>query len=221
MVTRARGIEMGDLSPPVDPMTTGENGSRFFDPTSVHPDEELGFMDTADRWNFDHNIRVDAIETLPHKTLVGYCAIVSPEGVHNLYEKLWRAFLSRMEKLVGFQERAFYGVCCNLQANRLFEYWLAVEVHPGEDPPRDLIPFQLFGGTYGSSVEERDFSLPSIYNALIQRWIAPVDYTLDWKLPFFEIHVPGRQTRSAVKICLPLKFAVMNYKDYLSVCLGA
>jgi hypothetical protein len=158
---------------------------------------------------------------MPQKTLAGYCAIVSPEGIHDLYDKLWKAFLTRVEGPEFFAKRAYYGICCNLQANNLFEYWLTVEVFPGDLVPKDLIPFHLSGGTYGSSVEGREVSLPKIYRSLIHGWTAPPDYTLDWKMPFFEIHGPGQAKNEAVKICLPLQFSVMNYKEYLSICLGA
>jgi predicted transcriptional regulator YdeE len=164
---------------------------------------------------------VDAIEALPSKTLAGYCAIVSPEGILELHDKLWRAFLSRVEKTRCFEERAFYGVCCNLQANGLFEYWLTAEVDPGDQIPRDLIPFHLSGGTYGSTVENCDFSLPKVYNSLVQDWSAPPDYALDWKMPFIEIHNPGPARGSVVKVCLPLQFSVLNYKEYVSAYLGA
>jgi predicted transcriptional regulator YdeE len=169
----------------------------------------------------NYNIRVDAIEALPRKILAGYCAIVSPEGANDLYEKLWRAFLARTEKIEGCAERAYYGVCCNLQANGFFEYWLTVEVLPGDWIPKDLIPFHINEGTYGTSVETREISLPEIYCSLIHRWTAPPDYALDWKMPFFEIYAPGEAREKAVKICLPLQFSVMNYKEYLSVSLGA
>jgi predicted transcriptional regulator YdeE len=167
------------------------------------------------------NIRVDAIETLPEKILAGYCAIVSPEGIPNLYDKLWRAFLFRMSQAGDLADRSYYGVCCNLQANGLFEYWLAVEVDYGDRVPRDLIPFHLEGGTYGCSVESPGVSLPTIYNSLVNNWTAPADYTMDWKMPLFEIFSPDLGRRGPVKICLPLQFSVLNYKDYLSVYLGA
>jgi predicted transcriptional regulator YdeE len=169
----------------------------------------------------NYNLRVDVIEALPQKTLAGYCAIVSPEGVKDLYDKLWRAFLARVDKNEALAERPFYGVCYNLQANGLFEYWLAVEIAPGDLIPRDMIPFHLTGGTYGSTVEAHGISLAYVYHSLMEKWTAPSDYALDWKMPFFEVHVPGRFRWQVVKICLPLQFSVMNYKEYLSVCLGA
>jgi predicted transcriptional regulator YdeE len=167
------------------------------------------------------NIRVDAIEALPQKSLAGYCAIVSPEGVRELYEKLWLAFESRARKTEDFAERPFYGICLNLQANGFFEYWLTVEVEPGDRIPRDLIPFHLAGGTYGSSVGDREISLPMVYRDLISRWTAPTDYALDWNQPFFEVHSPGKTRRDFAKICLPLQFSALNYREYLSSCLGA
>ncbi|MDR1607430.1 MAG: GyrI-like domain-containing protein [Deltaproteobacteria bacterium] len=220
MSKRARETTVGDLDHQSDDqLTSAQARSLLIAPTSSEPVERVLANET--KWALNREIRVDAIETLPHKTLVGYCAIVSPENVKSLYEKIWRVFLKRMENMAGFEERAYYGVCCNLQANRFFEYWLTVEAQPGDQIPKDLIPFHLSSGTYGSSVKALDFSLPNIYHSLIHQWTAPADYALDWKLPFYEIHVPGRQRRDAIKICLPLQFAVMNYKQYLSVCLGA
>jgi predicted transcriptional regulator YdeE len=163
------------------------------------------------------NIRIDAIETLPQKSLAGYCAIVSSEGILDLYEKLWEAFLSRVELIEGFSNRLLYGVCCSIQANNLFEYWLAVEVKSGDQVPHDLIPFPLQGGTYGASVESSKVSLPVIYNSLIHKWTAPADYTLDWKMPFFEVYNPDWEKRAAVKICLPLQFSVFSYREFWAV----
>jgi predicted transcriptional regulator YdeE len=163
------------------------------------------------------NLRIDAIETLPQKNLAGYCAIVSSDGISGLYEKLWGAFLGRIQMIDGLANRDLYGICCSLQANNLFEYWLAVEIRPEDRVPRDLIPFPLLGGTYGASIETPGVSLPFLYNSLIQKWTAPVDYTLDWKMPFFEVYNTNWRQRMAVKICLPLQFSVFSYREFWAV----
>jgi predicted transcriptional regulator YdeE len=162
-------------------------------------------------------IRIDAIESLPQKILAGYCAIVSSEGVGRLYEKLWEAFLGRLRRIEGLSGRDLYGVCCSLQASRLFEYWLAVEVRPGDRLPRDLIAFPLMGGTYGASVGPPEAVLPAVYSSLLSQWTAPLDYSLDWKMPFFEVYNPDWPKRAAVKICLPLQFSVCSYREFWAV----
>jgi predicted transcriptional regulator YdeE len=149
-------------------------------------------------------ISMEAVETLPKKRLVGYCAILNHKAVNDYYEKLWRNFLDRVNKVPSLAEKDLYGVCTNLQANNYFEYWTTVECSAGDAIPEDLADLPLNGGVYGSKVERPELNLPSIYNRQVSPWVPPRDFELNWSLPFFEVYRPDWFRRSAVKFCIPL-----------------
>ena len=150
-------------------------------------------------------ILIDAVETLPKKTLVGYCAILDSRQVGLVYELLWFKFLERLNFTTIPAGRDLYGVCANLDSNSgFFEYWTAVEVHQSDHVPKDLVEIPLDAGTYGLRVEKPDNMLPKVYGNLIRGWQAPSDYILNFRRPFFEIYQPDWPNRRAVKIAVPL-----------------
>ncbi|MDR2405217.1 MAG: GyrI-like domain-containing protein [Deltaproteobacteria bacterium] len=152
----------------------------------------------------DNLINVDAIETLPRKRLVGYCAILNDKAVNDYYERLWLNFLNRINKVPSLASKELYGVCTNLQTNNYFEYWTTVECSADEQIPDDLAALPLSGGVYGSRVERPEFNLPSIYSRRVSPWVPPEDFELNWRLPFFEVYRPNWFQRSTVKFCIPL-----------------
>ncbi|MDR2461241.1 MAG: GyrI-like domain-containing protein [Deltaproteobacteria bacterium] len=151
-------------------------------------------------------IHLDAIESLPRKKLVGYCAILNHKAATTYYEKLWVNFIERINQIPCLAKRDLYGVCTNLQGNNFFEYWTAVETNDKDLVPPDLVPLPLRGGVYGSRIEKPELPLPLIYSRSASAWTPPKDYSLDWKLPFFEVYRPNWFDRKAVKICIPLNF---------------
>ncbi|MDR1166459.1 MAG: GyrI-like domain-containing protein [Deltaproteobacteria bacterium] len=153
-------------------------------------------------------IKIEAIETMPRKRLVGYCAILNDKAVRDYYEKLWVNFIERIQSVPCLAGRELYGVCTNLQHNNFFEYWTTVECAKDDPVPPDLVSLPLDGGIYGSRIERPDTNLPLMYSQKVSTWNAPDDYTLDWRLPFFEVHRPNFFKRSSVKICVPLNFSL-------------
>ena len=150
-------------------------------------------------------VLIDAVEPLPKKTLVGYCAVLDSRRVRLVYELLWLKFLERLTFSTIPAGRDLYGVCANLNYNSgFFEYWTAVEVLENDHVPKDLVAIPLDAGTYGLRVEKPDNMLPKVYGELIQAWEAPSDYILNWRRPFFEIYQPDFANRRAVKIAVPL-----------------
>jgi hypothetical protein len=75
-----------------------------------------------------------------------------------------------------------------------------------------LVHLPLNGGTYGSRIERPNLSLPVLYSQISHSWNPPDDYTLNWKLPFFELYRPNWANRSAVKICIPLNFSINSLR---------
>jgi hypothetical protein len=153
-------------------------------------------------------IRIEAVESMPSKRLVGYCAILNDKAVGDYYEKLWLNFIDRIRKIPCLADRELYGVCTNLQGNNYFEYWTTVESSPEDQLPGDLVSLPLDGGTYGSRIGRPELSLPSIYSRTSSTWDPPKDYSLEWKLPFFEVYRPNWFQRRALKICVPLNFSL-------------
>ena len=156
-------------------------------------------------------VLIDTVETLPKKTLVGYCSILDSRDVGLVYELLWYKFLERLTFTTIPEGRDLYGVCANLNYNSgFFEYWTAVEVHEDDLVPWDLVEIPLDAGTYGMRVEKPDNMLPKVYGELIYGWEAPSDYILNWRRPFFEIYQPDWANRQAVKIAVPLNVALIT-----------
>ena len=156
-------------------------------------------------------VMIDAVETLPRKTLVGYCSILDSRDVGLVYELLWYKFLERLAFTTIPEGRDLYGVCANLNYNSgFFEYWTTVEVQSGDRVPDDLCEIPLAAGTYGMRIEKPDNMLPKVYGELIHGWEAPSDYILNWRRPFFEIYQPDWPNRRAVKIAVPLNVALMS-----------
>ncbi|MDR2613125.1 MAG: GyrI-like domain-containing protein [Deltaproteobacteria bacterium] len=153
-------------------------------------------------------IHIDAVETMPSRHLVGYCAILNDKAVEDYYEKLWLNFIDRIRKIPCLAERELYGVCTNLQGNSFFEYWTTVESSPDDQLPSDLVTLPLDGGTYGSRIGRPEISLPSIYSRANSTWDAPRNFTLEWKLPFYEVYRPNWFQRRSLKICVPLHYSL-------------
>ena len=150
-------------------------------------------------------LMIDAVETLPKKTLVGYCSVLDSRKVKLAYELLWFKFIERLTFTTIPVGRDLYGVCANLNANNgFFEYWTAVEVTEGDLVPSDLIEIPIDAGTYGLRIEKPDNMLPQVYGKLIHVWEPPSDYILNWRRPFFELYQPDWANRRAVKIAVPL-----------------
>ncbi|MDR2351006.1 MAG: GyrI-like domain-containing protein [Deltaproteobacteria bacterium] len=160
-------------------------------------------------------IQIDAIESMPKKRLVGYCAILNHEAATEYYEKLWVNFIERINQIPALSKRDLYGVCTNLQGNNYFEYWTTVECHAQDRIPPDLVQLPLDGGIYGSRIERPEVSLPMFYTKEASSWTPPKDYVLDWKLPFFEVYKPNWFNRKTVKICIPLNFSLNALLQHL------
>ncbi|MDR2352692.1 MAG: effector binding domain-containing protein [Deltaproteobacteria bacterium] len=155
---------------------------------------------------------IKAVESLPRKLLVGYCAILNDKAVRDYYEKLWANFIERIRQIPNLVGRELYGVCTNLQQNNFFEYWTTVECMDEENIPSDLVALPLDGGIYGSRIEKPEINLPLIYTRRISSWSPPADYSLDWKLPFFEVYRPDWFSRQTVKHCVPLNHNAYSFK---------
>jgi predicted transcriptional regulator YdeE len=154
---------------------------------------------------------IDAVETLPKKTLVGYCSVLDTRKVGLVYELLWFKFLERLTFTTIATGRDLYGVCANLNChNGFFHYWTAVEVLQGDLVPSDLAEIPFDAGTYGLRIEKPDNMLPKVYGELIHGWEAPSDYILNWRRPFFEIYQPDWPNRRAVKIAVPLNASLLG-----------
>jgi predicted transcriptional regulator YdeE len=156
-------------------------------------------------------VMIDAVETLPNKTLVGYCSIIDSRRVGQVYETLWANFLDRLAFTAIPSGRDLYGVCANLNSQSgFFEYWTAVEVRLGEPAPWDLVEIPLDAGTYGLRIERPDNTLPKVYGELVHGLEAPSDYILNWRRPFFEVYQPDWPNRRAVKMAFPLNAVLMT-----------
>ncbi|MDR1312518.1 MAG: GyrI-like domain-containing protein [Deltaproteobacteria bacterium] len=153
-------------------------------------------------------ILIESVEALPSKRLVGYCAILNDKAVGDYYEKLWLNFIDRIRKIPCLANRELYGVCTNLQGNNYFEYWTTVESSPEDQLPGDLVDLPLGGGLYGSPIGRPEISLPSIYSRAFSAWDPPKDYTLEWKLPFFEVYKPNWFRQRALRMCVPLNLSL-------------
>jgi hypothetical protein len=153
-------------------------------------------------------VMIDAVASMPEKTLVGYCSVLDFRKAAMVYEPLWFKFLERLSRTGIPAGRDLYGVCVNLDfKGGFFEYWTAVEVLEGDKAPKDLVEIPLDAGTYGLRLERPD-NLPGVYGTLIAGLEAPSDYILNWRRPFYEIYQPDWAHRRAVRIAVPLNAAL-------------